>query len=227
MSLEERADLNTCFWLQYFVFYHTDSTGMCATKRLHGRKLLLHFAPAEFQRKALGKPKGKCGEKSDESVCISHLSHTRAGAMPVTWNGLLGLGSSYPAHPNLGVHTPQARWGRALSPLGSPSGCCSFCPHPPCCSPGVVLVGAAVRRDDPYWRDSELWHQSLAPGQGSAWPRLRTCLGRTLGQPCCLILMGIACTGAWRPQPCRSFSHVLGQIGFLVTPSKAQLGRQS
>lgn len=33
--------------------------------------------------------------------------------------------------------------------------------------------------------------------------------------------MGIACTDAWGPRPCRSFSHVLGQIRFLVTPSKA------
>lgn len=61
------------------------------------------------------------------------------------------------------------------------------------------------------------WHQTKA----GAWPRFRTCLGRTLGQPHCLILMGIACTEAWGPQPCRSFSHVLGQIEFLITPSKA------
>lgn len=77
MSLEGRADLNTCFWLQCFVFYHTDNTGMCATQRLHGRKLLLHFAPAEFQGKALGKPKGKCGEEGDAGVCMSQLSSTR------------------------------------------------------------------------------------------------------------------------------------------------------
>lgn len=140
----------------------------------------------------------------------------------MTWNGLLGLGSPYPADPNLGVKPTLLRqsggepWA-APAPLGSPSGCCSFCPRPPCCSPGAVLVGTAAQRDDPCWRDSELWHQTKA----SAWPRLRTCLGRTLGQPCCLILMGIACTGAWGPQPCRSFSPVLGQIGFLVTPSKA------
>lgn len=114
-------------------------------------------------------------------------------------------------------HTPQAEWRRALAPLGSPSGCCSFCPQPPCCSPGAVLVGTAVQREDPCWRDSELWHQTKA----SAWPRFRTCLGRTLGQPHCLILMGIACMDAWGPQPCRSFSRVLGQIGFLVTPRKA------
>lgn len=216
--MEERADLNTCFWLQYFVFYHTDSTGMCATQRLHVVKLLLHFAPAEFQRKALGKPKGECGEKGDASICISHLSHTRAGAMLVTWNGLLGLGSSYPADPNLGVNPTILRhgWGEPCLFWEAHLECCSFCPHPPCCSPGAVLVGTAVQRDDPCWSDSELWHQAKA----SAWPRLRTCLGRTLGQPRCLILMGIACTEAWGPQPCRSFSHVLGQIGFLVTTSK-------
>lgn len=74
MSLEERAYLYTCFELQCFVFYHTDNTGMCATQ---GKKLLLRFAPAEFQGKALGKPKGKCGEEGDASICISHLSCTR------------------------------------------------------------------------------------------------------------------------------------------------------
>lgn len=63
-------------------------------------------------------------------------------------------------------HTPQAGWRRALAPLGSSSGCCSFCPHPPCSSPGAVLVGTAMQRDDPCWRDSELWHQCLAPDQG-------------------------------------------------------------
>lgn len=67
------------------------------------------------------------------------------------------------------------------------------------------------------------WHQTKA----GAWPRFRTCLGRTLGQPHCLILMGIACTEAWGPQPCRSFSHVLGQIEFLITPSKALRTRGS
>lgn len=77
MSLGRRADLNTGFWLQCFVFYHTDNAGVCATQRLHGRRLLLPFAPAEFQGKALGKPKGKCGEEGDAGVCISHLSCTR------------------------------------------------------------------------------------------------------------------------------------------------------
>lgn len=33
--------------------------------------------------------------------------------------------------------------------------------------------------------------------------------------------MGIACTEAWGPQPCRSFSQLLGQLGFLLTPSMA------
>lgn len=141
---------------------------MCATQRLHVTKLLLHFAPAEFQRKALGKPKRNCGEKGDASICISHLSHTRAGAMLVTWNGLLGLGSSYPADPNLGVNATILRHGGGEPCLlwAAHLECCSFCPHPPCCSPGAVLVGTAVQRDDPCWSDSELWHQCLAPGQG-------------------------------------------------------------
>lgn len=38
---------------------------------------LLCFAPAEFQGKALCKPKGKCGEEGDAGICISHLSRTR------------------------------------------------------------------------------------------------------------------------------------------------------
>lgn len=38
---------------------------------------LLCFAPAEFQGKALCKPKGKCGEEGDAGICISHLSPTR------------------------------------------------------------------------------------------------------------------------------------------------------
>lgn len=70
----------------------------------------------------------------------------------MTWNGLLGLRSSR-SQPWGQPHAPQAEWRRALAPLGSPSGCCSFCP--PCCSPGAVLVGTAAQRDDPCWRDSE------------------------------------------------------------------------
>lgn len=58
-------------------FTTLDNKGICATQRLHGKKLLLCFAPAEFQRKALGKPKGKCGEDGDAGVCISHLSRTK------------------------------------------------------------------------------------------------------------------------------------------------------
>lgn len=63
------------------------------------------------------------------------------------WSGILISSSSQPwGQP----HAPQAGWRRALAPpLGSSSGCCSFCSHPPCCSPGAVLVGTAVQRDDP------------------------------------------------------------------------------
>lgn len=58
------------------------------------------------------------------------------------WSGILISSSSQPwGQP----HAPQAEWRRALAPLGNPSGCCSFCSHPPCCSPGAVLVGT----DDP------------------------------------------------------------------------------
>lgn len=107
-----------CPWRKGLIsvlFFNTLATQgwMCATQ---GKKLLLCFAPAEFQGKALGKPKGKCGEEGDASICISYLSCTRvykvwAGDKPVTWNGLLGMGSSYPADPNLGVNPMLLRQG--------------------------------------------------------------------------------------------------------------------
>lgn len=141
----------------------------------------------------------------------------------MTWNGLLGLGSSYPVDPNCGVNPMLLRQGG-----GEPS--LLWAAHLDAAASALTLT------DTPqglYWwaqqcretipaggtlsSGASAWHQTKA----SAWPGLKTCLGRTLGQPRCLILMGIACTEAWGPPPCRSFSHVLGQIGFLVTPSRA------
>lgn len=139
--------------------------------------------------------------------------------MPETWNGLLDLQSSYPADPNLGVNPTLLRQGAgepwllldaaasALTLPAAPQGLCWW----------AQQLRETIPAGGTLSSGANAWHQTKA----SVWPRLRTCLGRTLGQPRCLILMGIACTEAWGPQPCRSFSHVLGQIGFLLTPSKA------
>lgn len=51
-----------------FVSYHTDNMGTGATQRLHSRKLLFPFVPDVFQRKTLGRVKGKCGEGGGTGV---------------------------------------------------------------------------------------------------------------------------------------------------------------
>lgn len=90
MCLEGRADPKTCCCLQHFVSCHTDNTGTSATQRLHGRKLLLHFAPDVLQRKVLGRVQEKHGEGGGTAICISYLSFTKvqetwAEAMPAGW----------------------------------------------------------------------------------------------------------------------------------------------
>lgn len=108
-----------------------------------------------FKEKLLASQRGNV----EKSVCRGvHVP-------PLLYQGIEGLGRSHACDlewaAGSGVlissrsqlwgqpHTPQAGWRRALAPLGSSSGCCSFCPHPPCSSPGAVLVGTAMQRDDP------------------------------------------------------------------------------
>jgi len=184
--------------------------------------------PDVFQKNALGRDKGKRVTGGGPEVCVSHLSlpkvqETWAGAIPVAWAGLAGLVPLCPAAPGLGV-CPVLVWqgrGQPLAPLDSPSRLCSSCPYPPCCSLRAVLWARQRREPLPARQALQCgtvtWHRA----EVSAWPRLRTCLGRTPGQPRCLILMGPVYTKAWGPQPRRSFSQLLGQLGFLLAPSTA------
>lgn len=105
--------------------------------------------------------------------------------------------------------------------MDSPSGCCSSCLYPSCCSlkpvqwiwqhRELIRTGRTLQCGTTAWHCAEV----------NTWPRLRTCLGRTLGQPRCLILMGSACPEAWGPWPCGSLSLLVGWIGFLLIPSAA------
>lgn len=58
MSLEGRADLNTCFWLQCFVFYHTDNTGMCATQGCTAGGCCSTLHLLSFKEKLLARQRG-------------------------------------------------------------------------------------------------------------------------------------------------------------------------
>lgn len=133
-------DPKTCCWLQHFVSDHTDSMGTGATQRLHSRKLLFCFVPDVFQRKTLGRAKGKCGEGGGTGVCISHLplakvQDTWAGAMPVT-GGLLRLVSLCPAAPSLQI-SPTLIWQGRGEPLAL------WPAHPDAAAPAFTLPAAA------------------------------------------------------------------------------------
>ncbi|KAL2302901.1 hypothetical protein Nmel_010354 [Mimus melanotis] len=131
-----------------------------------------------------------------------------------TWSGILISSSSQPW-----VSTPWSSGRVEESPgsFGQPIWMLQLLLSPSLLLPRGCVGGHSSAEIQSLRWGTELWHQT----KPSAWPRFRMCLGRTLGQRRCLILMGIACTEAWGPQPCISFSHVLGQIRFLISPSKA------
>lgn len=219
LCLEGRADPKTCCWLQHFVSYHTDNMGMGATQRRHSRKLLLHFAPDVFQRKALGQVKRKRGEGGGTGVCRSH-------ACDLGWAGGSGVLMSSCSQPWGQPHTCLAGQRGAPGSFGQPIWMLQLLPLPSLLLPGSCAAGTAAQGADCRWRDSAVWHHCLVPHRGELLAQAQNvpwqdpgaasllnidghCLHGGLGAPALQIVFVAA--GPARVPPCSQRSSRVGR----------------